>query len=243
MSEDDIANRIVGKILEVWQIEPCLSAVSLKFQEATVCGAVPERLDEKGRLHVKVYGPADTEYRNTIYHEGAHVYLFHLGYPPAKFPQHTLDFIAEYYANVLELRRLFDDDLETVRNETERMLVLASVSAVLYPVIVHVRNLFRVGIGGQQALGAPSFTLISDWLRQAPDPPALPPGQKFTPEERGKIKHILRDSFPMLYPGNSIEFLKRTVVSVPTPRLHLGDDGKVFGFRGGHLFFLLSSLR
>jgi hypothetical protein len=31
MSEDDIANRIVEKILEVWQIEPSVSAVSLKF--------------------------------------------------------------------------------------------------------------------------------------------------------------------------------------------------------------------
>lgn len=104
-------------IRQLWQIP---SELDLTFTEASeVPHTIPQLVN--GRLRVEVRGRADPE--AVVFHEGAHVYLFHIGYPAAEpandgkipeFMRPPVDFLAEHYVLKLELEKRFS-------NQTQRL--------------------------------------------------------------------------------------------------------------------------
>jgi hypothetical protein len=70
-----------------------------------------------GRLQIEVRGDSSSERTVLLFHEGAHVYLFHIGYPASRtrinttIPELTgppVDFLSEHYALRLELEKRFN---------------------------------------------------------------------------------------------------------------------------------------
>lgn len=100
-----------AEIKSIWGMEQ--TDLSITFvPSAEVCGTIPRV--ENARLHVEVKcSPAMDQV--ILWHEGAHVYLFHLGYPPCRFQEKTrpdllspVDFVAQYLATKLELERHYN---------------------------------------------------------------------------------------------------------------------------------------
>jgi hypothetical protein len=91
-----------------------------------VCGTVPS-LNAAGKVQVVVKcNPAMSD--EIVWHEGAHVYLFDRGYPPAWFdlaPNPLLgtpvDFVNEFLATKLEIDRRFGTKQERLVVVRERM--------------------------------------------------------------------------------------------------------------------------
>lgn len=113
------------EIKSIWKMERTELA-SITFAASTqVCGTIP-RL-EAGRLHVEVKcDPAMAQV--ILWHEGAHVYLFHLGYPPCRFQEKRkpyllppVDFVAEYLATKLELERRYGTHPEREHELRQRL--------------------------------------------------------------------------------------------------------------------------
>lgn len=99
------------EIKSIWRMEQTDLPITF-VPSAEVCGTIP-RL-EKGCLHVEVKCNPEMD-QVILWHEGAHVYLFHLGYPPCQFQEKTkpyllppVDFVAEYLATKLELEHHYN---------------------------------------------------------------------------------------------------------------------------------------
>lgn len=102
MSDRDtkVSNRVADRIYDLWKMDR--SRIVIEFEECSSCYTQPLHRDARNRVHLKVCGSSVTELETLLYHEGAHVYLFYLGYPPADFPNNRLDILADYYAYRLE---------------------------------------------------------------------------------------------------------------------------------------------
>jgi len=117
-----------AEIRTLWWIEQTeLSGISFEPIDRPL-GTIPN-LDENGRVHVTVrFDPAMAD--EILWHEGAHVYLFHLGYPPCWFSPTPgpelfapVDFVNEYLANKLEIDRRFPTQQERLAAVRQRLLL------------------------------------------------------------------------------------------------------------------------
>lgn len=113
-----------------------------------------------------------------VFHEGAHVYLFHLGYPPAQMRR--IDFINEYYACKLELQKRFDDDprkLDELIGDlgTKRIELEALLGPVGQAIATKLREYW--GLGKKPSNCTSIFGQIYDCLERAPNPPNYPEKQ------------------------------------------------------------------
>jgi len=142
---------------------------SITFVPSTkVCGTIP-RLEE-GCLHVEVKcNPAMEQI--ILWHEGAHVYLFHLGYPPCQFQEkgksyllgHPVDFVAEYLATKLELERRYSTQSEREKELRQRL------DHALLPIPIRGLHVPQPG-AGKLAISAAMCTVISQqWTNTLTD--------------------------------------------------------------------------
>jgi hypothetical protein len=133
---------------------------SITFVSSTeVCGTIP-RL-EGGQLRVEVKcDPAMTQV--ILWHEGAHVYLFHLGYPPCQFQGKSyllppVDFVAEYLATKLELERRYRTQPERERELRQRL------DQSLLPLPIRGLQLAQPGVGRTAISAAICAAISQDW--------------------------------------------------------------------------------
>ena len=116
-----------AEIRTIWQISNTELA-SISFAASNdVCGTIP-RLRRDNRLEIEVRcNPSKVD--DILFHEGAHVYLFHLKYPPCRFISITgtdfftmpIDFVAEFYATKLELQRRYQSTSSRIRELGRRL--------------------------------------------------------------------------------------------------------------------------
>lgn len=227
---------LASEILQVWQIEH--PEFDLTFtQTPEIPHTRPHVVD--GRLQVEVRG--DSSDRATIvFHEGAHVYLFHIGYPPAPrtiinttIPMLTgppVDFLAEHYAQNLELGIRFNlqsERLNELRDRLNDALARLPIRGYHHP---------QPGSGVLPMKIASCAQLLSEWnatadVRQAnvlmdasfgdhiaiyhrvleslhQAPPLPPQSQRFTNAEVLHIKAIMTSAIDDIYKGSCmLEFL------------------------------------
>jgi hypothetical protein len=152
---------LVLEIRQLWQIP---SELDLAFTEASeVPHTIPQLVN--GRLRVEVRGRPDRE--AVVFHEGAHVYLFHIGYPAAepandgKIPEFMLppvDFLAEHYVLKLELEKRFS-------NQTERLEELRGRcnDAISHLPILGEHPEMQPGSGQLALQAAACLDLLTEW--------------------------------------------------------------------------------
>lgn len=225
----------VEEIKRIWAIDQ--SKFDITFTEDSRKPLTTARLVD-GRLHVYVSGDP-SEDKIILYHEGAHVYLFHLGYPPSRtringtIPELTgspVDFLAEHYAQRLELEKRFDSKSERLDKLRGRL------NDAIAPVPIQRDHQLRPGDGQLAMRAAVCVHLLAEWgalaeakqtdnimkasfsdlaaiydqvlsaLQQAPPLPKQ--SQKFSSYEISKIKSVLASSISNIYRGSStFEFL------------------------------------
>ncbi|MGA2460284.1 MAG: hypothetical protein ABSF82_02570 [Candidatus Bathyarchaeia archaeon] len=150
------------EIKRIWQIDQ--AEFSLTFVEATeIPHTIPRPVD--GQVHIEVRGDPSLD-MVILFHEGAHVFLFHLGYPPSKtringaVPELTgnpVDFLAEYYALRLELEKRFHsktDRLEELRGRWNDSIA---------PVPIRGDHQLRPGDGQLAIHAAVCAHLLTEW--------------------------------------------------------------------------------
>lgn len=113
------------EIKQIWQIDQ--PKFSLTFTETCeIPQTIPRLVD--GRLHIEVRGNS-SHHKTILFHEGAHVYLFHLAYPASrtrinetvpKLTGRPVDFLAEHYVLRLELERRFNTQHERLNELRDR---------------------------------------------------------------------------------------------------------------------------
>lgn len=188
---------ILRKIHDEWHID--VSKISMTF-ERNRAATKPLQFDDQGCLHVRVFGSPENERDTLIRHEGAHVYLFQLEYPPAELSAGTMDYIAEYYATKLETLKY-----KATTNG------LAGFSYVHGPMMDVINQ-----AGGTYS--DPRSQAVYECLREISeqiriDEEALPPTSwKFEQVDKEAIKQSLRDYFqrvflPQYVPNPSFRFL------------------------------------
>jgi hypothetical protein len=113
------------EIKQIWQIDQPES--SLTFTETCEIPRTIPRL-VNGRLHIEVRGNS-SHHKTILFHEGAHVYLFHLAYPASrtrigetvpKLTGRPVDFLAEHYVLRLELEKRFNTQHERLNELRDR---------------------------------------------------------------------------------------------------------------------------
>jgi hypothetical protein len=113
---------LAAEIKQIWQIER--PGFDLTFTEAsdTAPHTIPRIAG--GRLQIEVRGDSSSQKAILLFHEGAHVYLFYVGYPASRtringmIPELTgppVDFLAEHYALKLELEKRFNLQNERIK--------------------------------------------------------------------------------------------------------------------------------
>lgn len=119
-----------AEIRTLWQMEQTeLSSINFEPIDRPL-GTIPS-LDENGKVRITIkFDPRMAD--EILWHEGAHVYLFHLGYPPCWFSPTSesellapVDFVNEYLANKLEIDRRFatqQERLAVVRHRLDQAL-------------------------------------------------------------------------------------------------------------------------
>jgi hypothetical protein len=211
MGEQGFEKEFVDEMCKVWELNDSVIYLPLKLEQTSgLVATIPEGYDRHGLLHVKiVYSTRDHD--ALVYHEGAHVYLFHLGYPPAQMRR--IDFINEYYACKLEPQKRFDDDARKLDEligdlGTKRIELEVLLGPVGQAIATKLREYW--GLGKKPSSYASIFGETYDCLERAPNPPELP-GQamSFTEDEKGEIRQLLGESFPRVYAGEQIQFLEK----------------------------------
>jgi hypothetical protein len=118
---------LAAEIKRIWMIDQ--PNFELIFTET---GDAPHTIPRYvgGRLHIEVRGSLSNDRETLLFHEGAHVFLFHIGYPASRtqitgvIPELTgppVDFLSEHYALILELGKRFNLQNERVSELRARL--------------------------------------------------------------------------------------------------------------------------
>jgi hypothetical protein len=161
MSRTDLAL----EIKQIWGIDQPQFEVT--FTEAS---GTPETIPRLAgdRLQIEVIGDSSSQREVLLFHEGAHVYLFHLGYPASRtringvIPELTgppVDFLSEHYALKLELEKRFDLQNERV-NELRGML---NDALARLPIREDRTNYLQPGSGILPMKVASAVLLLTQW--------------------------------------------------------------------------------
>jgi hypothetical protein len=221
---------IVHEIMQSWGIDR--TKVEVSYVPCWEEPRVVERLDRLGHLGLEVRGPPE-EHDTLIFHEGAHVYLAQLGYPPlnivvrpeyvAELGEARRDMINEYYAERLRL-----DKMETSPEECiEELNYLAggeydsTTDPVRIAIWTQLMNEYDP-IKGRNAIDFAKnygddfeqrFNSILAVLRQAPQIPQSP--NEFTKSDVSIILRLLRDACVNIYDGKAAVELIRPDSEMP----------------------------
>lgn len=221
-----------AEIRTLWQIEQTgLSSINFESVDLPL-GTIPSLTeDRKLRITIK-FDPAMAD--EILWHEGAHVYLFHLGYPPCWFSPTSeselmapVDFVNEYLATKLEVDRRFstrDERLVVVRERLGQALKrlplrpatpqpgagkLAISAAMCAEIARQWTSTVALEAAEMVAKTAPKISAIywavSDAIQRAPQIPFGSP--RLTNETVEAIKTLVDASFNRVYGGTySIRF-------------------------------------
>jgi hypothetical protein len=184
----------------LWQIEQTeLAGITFEpIGRALGTIATPEN----GKLRITVkFDPARAE--EIIWHEGAHVYLFHLGYPAGHIEQtadpgilgQPIDFVNEYLANKLEIDRRYRTTDEKVAELRHRLNV------ALRPLPIRGLHEPQKSAGELAVMAAISATVARQWTSAL----ALEAAEKFT-KTLSKISAIYSNVTDAIQQAPSIPF-------------------------------------
>lgn len=211
MSNMEFEKEIEERIFREWGIDGSVIRRPLRFERRTVpCPlCVPEKVED-GHLQIKLMYSGEQDRSTLVEHEGAHVYVFHLKYPPAHPPSRNgiFDFIAEYYAQKLELERYHKAELREMLGDLgTRRVQLETLGQVGQAIAARLRDFWNINnpILFPQSL----FTVAYNCLKMAPDPPQQPDSNVERPFEKeaiAKIRGLLEEAFPKLF-SEQINFL------------------------------------
>ena len=170
MSDTGFEKEIEEKICSEWGIGGSVVHRRFKFELGAGPGTIPECYDNQGLLHVKIVysGRSSEDRRILLYHEGAHIYLFHLGYPPSRFDRDTYEFIADYYAYCLQMKRRPED----LNDLTLLPILHEGVGQAMYHAIM---QYLERGLD-EPSLLPKNYQPIRECLSDAPPPPSSPAG-------------------------------------------------------------------
>lgn len=202
---------IEDEIREVWGIDETVVTRPFTFTQISgYCCYTKPTLLGNDRVAVEItYGDVERDRNTIVYHEGAHVYLFHLGYPPAKAePEPALgsrvsDYIADYYAYKLQLEKESGNDpskLIQLLNGKYIALGAAYNGAILARLKVFWK------LAPRPTWGIGNFSMVYESLEKAPPPPGFT-AQPFEKRAVKEIRRLLHDSFHKAHPGHQLKFL------------------------------------
>jgi len=216
---------LATELMQIWQIDQ--PEFGLTFTETYENPQTIPRLTNS-RLHAEVRGKS-SDREAILFHEGAHVYLFHLGYPASRtiingtVPELTgrpMDFLAEHYVLKLELKRRFNTQEERMNELRGR-----SNDAIARIPIVGEHQL-QPGSGQLAMQAAVCADLLNEWnalaearqistimkasfseltaiyhhvLLAIQQAPPLPQQRKFDSAEVSHIKMILGSAISTIY--------------------------------------------
>lgn len=175
---------------------------SIKFEpidRALGTTAVPA---EDGKLRVTIkFDPARAD--EILWHEGAHVYLFHLGYPVGRIEPISdpgilgggVDFVNEYLATKLEIDRRYATRDEKVAELRHRL------GLALRPLPIRGLQTPQPGAGELAVMAAISATAARQWTSDL----ALEAAEKF-PKSATKINAMYWDVSDAIRQAPSIPF-------------------------------------
>ncbi len=116
-----------AEIRTLWGMNPT-ELSSINFEPINAALGTTPSLTEDGKVRIDIkFNPVMPD--EILWHEGAHVYLFHLGYPPCWFGRisepgllgQPLEFVNEYLATRLEIDRRYGTQRERVAVLRERL--------------------------------------------------------------------------------------------------------------------------
>jgi hypothetical protein len=198
MSDKIPETEIESKICSKWGIDSSVVHRPFKFEQGSGPCTIPECRDYQGLLHIKVvYSGLDSENCRLLdYHEGAHIYLFHLGYPPSCFDRDTYEFIADYYAYCLQMK-MRPQDL----NDLTLLPILHQGvgQAMQHAIMQHLGRRLD-----EPALLQRNYQPVRECLRNAPPPPIFP-SKPLDAEQIKEVEELLSKYYQEVY-QKSINF-------------------------------------
>jgi hypothetical protein len=192
MNDERFEREIEEKICSEWKIDGSVIHRPFKFTRPPIGHfMIPECYDDQ-KLHVKIgySGTGAEDCRTLVHHEGAHIYLFHLRYPPSRFDMDTYEFIADYYACCLQMKK-YPRDLDD-------LLLLQNLYNGVGQAMHHAIMQYLGQASTQPAAVLKNYKPVEECLRNAPPPPVFG-SASFDAGQIKKVQELLSRYYPIVY--------------------------------------------